>query len=331
MYSSKLAKNKAVTLEYILSKVTEYDIYERYLGKFKVGFIYNSPFRKDKNPSFGIFKSRKGNLLFKDHGTGECGGIIKFVSLYTGLTDYNEILQQIVKDLNITNKTVLSSTKKIEITETVIGVVRQPFTDIDKQYWAQFHISIPTLKKFKVDSIKYYLCNGIVKARYKDDNPMYCYKVNDRFKIYRPYGDKFTKWRNNLTEYDIQGYNQLPKKNKGNILFITKSLKDVMCLYEMGYDAISPSSESTFIPKDILENSILSSYKTIIVLYDRDICGMQNSRKIVKKTGLEFMFMPKKFNGKDISDCIKNNNFETVKNWINNKVKKYERKDYISA
>lgn len=43
-----------ITLDYILSKVTEYDIYAAYIGNFKVGMIYNSPFRKDKNPSLDV-------------------------------------------------------------------------------------------------------------------------------------------------------------------------------------------------------------------------------------------------------------------------------------
>ena len=81
-----------ITLDYILSKVTEYDIYAAYIGNFKVGMIYNSPFRKDRNPSFGCFYSRTSKqLMFKDHGTGECGNVIKFVSIYTGLTNYNDI------------------------------------------------------------------------------------------------------------------------------------------------------------------------------------------------------------------------------------------------
>ena len=67
-----------ITLDWILSKVSEYDIYAHYLGQFKVGMIYNSPFRKDKNPSFGIYYSKRTNqLLFKDHGTGESGNVIK--------------------------------------------------------------------------------------------------------------------------------------------------------------------------------------------------------------------------------------------------------------
>lgn len=318
MYDSSRIKqqNDIITLDDILSKVTEYDIYSRYIGHFKIGLIYNSPFRKDKNPSFGIFYSKKsGRLLFKDHGTGECGDVIKFVSLYTGITNYNDILNRIVKDLNITNNTVLKASKEYKIpTETVIGVVRQDWTDVDKQYWSQFGITINTLKKFNVSSIKYYLCNGIVKAIYKDTNPMYAYKVYNHFKIYRPLADKYTKWRNNLQEYDIQGFQQLPKK--GDLLIITKSLKDVMCLYEMGYTAISPASESTFIPDKVLD-MLKNSFKRILICFDRDTAGVKNMRKISLKTGLNGFLVHKKYKSKDISDAIKNNGFEEIKRWLN--------------
>lgn len=323
MYSRKRAKlPDNITLDWILSKVTEYDIYAKYIGQFKVGMIYNSPFRKDKNPSFGIYYSKRTKqLLFKDHGTGECGNVIKFVSLFTGKTEYSDILSDIVDKLNITNNTKLVSSKQyIPPTETVIGVVRQEFTDVDINYWKQFNISINTLKKFNVNSIKYYLCNGIVKGTYKRENPMYAYKVYNNFKIYRPLADKYTKWRNNLTDYDIQGYEQLPQK--GDILFITKSMKDVMCLHEMGYPAVSPSSESTFLPKDVLEQ-LKTRFKRIIILFDRDVAGVKRSRKLSRETGLEAMFINKKFKAKDVSDAVKANSFEEIKNWLNETIKNY--------
>ena len=316
MYDSTKIKQQdtPITLDYILSKVTEYDIYARYIGQFKIGFIYNSPFREDKNPSFGIFRSRKsGKLLFKDHGNGECGDVVKFVELYTGLTNYNDVLNRIVADMSITNNTKLKSIKQYESKDTVIGVVRQDWTDVDKQYWSQFGITKETLIKFNVSSIKYYLCDGIVKGIYKDNNPMYAYKVYDHFKIYRPLADKYTKWRNNLTPYDIQGYEQLPEK--GDLLIITKSLKDVMCLYEMGYTAISPSSESTFLTPDIID-ALKLRFKRILICFDRDISGVKNMRKISLKTGLKGFLVHKKWKTKDISDAVKLNGFEVIKNWL---------------
>jgi hypothetical protein len=322
MYDKEKAKLSDITLDWILSKVTEYDIYAHYLGQFKVGMIYNSPFRKDKNPSFGIFYSKRTKqLLFKDHGTGDCGNVIKFVSLYTGITNYNDILLDIVDKLKITSDTKLVSSKQyIASTETVIGVVRQDFTAEDINYWSQFNICIDTLKKFNVNSIKYYLCNGIVKGIYKKENPMYAYKVYNNFKIYRPLADKYTKWRNNLGQYDIQGFKQLPKTD--NLLIITKSLKDVMCLYEMGISAISPASESTFIPDDVLDN-LKKRFKHILICFDRDTAGIKYLRKISLKTGLKSLLVHKKWKAKDISDAIKLNGFENIKNWLYETIKNY--------
>lgn len=307
------------TLEDILSKVTEYDIYAHYLGKFKVGHIYNSPFRKDNNPSFGIFIGKNGSLLFKDHGSNVSGGIIKFVSLLKGLSDYNEILNTISTDLNISSvSTSITNKKYYRSKNTKIGVVRQPFTEIDIEYWKQFGIQLDTLKKFDVFSIKYYLCNGIVKGIYKEDNPMYAFKVYSKFKIYRPLANKYVKWRNNLTEKHIQGWKQLPEN--GDILIITKSLKDVMCLYEMGIPAISPSSESTFIP-DIALERILKRFKRVLILFDRDVPGAKSSRLYGLKTGLKSFFVHRKFKAKDVSDAIKNNSFKEVEEWIKKTLK----------
>lgn len=320
MYDSTKIKQQEdiITLDYILSRVSEYDIYARYIGQFKIGFIYNSPFREDKNPSFGIFRSKKtGKLLFKDHGNGECGDVIKFVELYTGLTNYNDILNRIITDMSITNTTKLKSIKRYESKDTVIGVVRQEWTDVDKQYWSQFGITLDTLKKFNVSSIKYYLCDGIVKSIYKNENPMYAYKVYDHFKIYKPLADKYTKWRNNLTENDIQGYEQLPES--GNLLIITKSLKDVMVLHEMGYNAIAPSSESTFIPDKVLD-LLKKRFKNIFINFDRDKAGIKYMRKMMLKTHLHCIIVHKKFNAKDISDAVKFNSFDIIKKWLDFKL-----------
>ena len=80
--------------------IDEYDIYAYYMGQFKVGRLYNSPLRKDKNPSFAIFKGRRGNLLFKDHGTGEYGNALTFIKLYTGKNSNTSILAELNKIKN---------------------------------------------------------------------------------------------------------------------------------------------------------------------------------------------------------------------------------------
>lgn len=312
-----------MSLRDLLEKVSDYDIYSYYLGPIKPKKLINSPLRPDdKIPSFAIFPTNDGTLLFKDHGTGVSGNALKFMKLYKNIETREELERELLRIVKVVNPAIArkNTYEKTVTHETKIGIVRQPFTKVDEQYWKQFHISLKTLKKFNVFSIKYFLCNDTVRGIYKDSNPMYAYKVFDRFKIYRPLASKYTKWRTNLTVEHVQGLEQLP--DFGNLLIITKSLKDVMCLYEMGFNAISSSSETTFIPDDTLQ-SLKEKWKHIIILYDRDVAGMQNARQYSKKYGLDAIFVHKKFKAKDVSDAVKANGFSIVKDWLTKTVERY--------
>ena len=146
---------------------------------------------------------------------------------------------------------------------------------------------------------------------------MYAYKVFNKFKIYRPLSDKSIKWRGNLGSLDIQGFEQLPEK--GNLLIITKSLKDVMVLYELGYNSIAPASESTVIP-EIAMGNIKKRFKKIVVFYDRDATGMKFARKMVNQYNLDFMFIDKKHETKDISDFVKKFGIKKAKLFMKSKL-----------
>lgn len=151
---------------------------------------------------------------------------------------------------------------------------------------------------------------------------MYAYKVDNKFKIYRPLASKYTKWRSNLTNEDVQGLSELPKEG-GSILIITKSLKDVMVLHEMGFNAIAAASETTFIPEDILA-TLSTKWSKILILYDRDATGMSNARKLSKKYGYDAFFIHKSFKAKDISDAVRDNGFDKVKQWLTKTLSRYE-------
>ena len=322
MYSTRTAIT--MSLKDLLDKLSDLDIFNYYLGKVKLCKLINSPLRSDdRNPSFAVFKG-KNNLLFKDHGSGEAGNALKFIKLYKGIDSREDLERELLRIVRCTNPNQLRKSNTYSTTNfnTDIGIVRQQFTDVDKQYWKQFHIGIDTLKKFQVFSIKYFLCNRVVQGTYKESSPMYAYKVYDKFKIYRPLASKYTKWRTNLTNRHVQGLAELPKEG-GNLLIITKSLKDVMCLYEMGYYAIAASSETTFIPDDILK-SLRSKWKQILILYDRDKTGINKSRIYSKQYKLDAYLVHKKFKSKDISDAVKSNGYLVIKKWLTITLKKYD-------
>lgn len=67
----------------------------------------------------------------------------------------------------------------------------------------------------------------------------------------------------------------LPKQG-GDILVITKSLKDCACLYEYGITAIAPCSENEFLT-DTQYERIKKKFKHIFLLWDNDFTGVSNA------------------------------------------------------
>ena len=141
---------------------------------------------------------------------------------------------------------------------------------------------------------------------YRSDNSHSKVKESkENIELWRCYFPQRTFYRfiTNWPSKKIQGYDQLPKK--GKLLVITKSLKDVACLYSMNITAIAPCSENLFIPESIL-NNLKKRFEYIVVFYDNDRPGLFNMAKIRKEhPELTFTYIPKKYNSKDISDFYK--------------------------
>lgn len=301
-----------VTLERILRIVDELSIFNYYSSKkLSINKPVTSPLRKDNHPSFSLFKAKNGNLLYKDFANGDSGNVVKFVqTLQPGLR-YGEALQMIWDDLvsNGTNNPPKPKYKSQQPPQNKrIGVQRKYFTKTDDTYWEQYGLDREILKQYNVSPITRYWINDFEQVpKYKETDPLYAYKVFDKFKIYRPLAKlKMDKWRNNCTVYDIQGFEQLPESD--NLLIITKSLKDVMVLRKYGYTSIAPQSENATIPKPIIDH-LQTRFKNLIVFFDYDKGGIAGADKLCEKYNLNKVFIPKlyldMYNVKDISDFRK--------------------------
>lgn len=94
-------------------------------------------------------------------------------------------------------------------------------------------------------------------------------------------------------------------KDGGSNLVITKSLKDVMCLYEYGITAIAPCSENLFVT-DSQYQRLKNKYNNIFVFYDNDEAGIKGMIKAKKShPDLNVLFLPRHGGDKDISDYRK--------------------------
>lgn len=182
----------------------------------------------------------------------------------------------------------------------------QDFSQKELEWWASYGITPPILKKFRVYSCKSIFLNGNYFASSNEQSPIYGYYKGkkDGLELWRIYFPKRKSYRflSNWSAKMIQGLDQLPKK--GKVLVITKSLKDVMTFYSCGIPAIAPNSENLFIPQTLFDE-LKSRFEHICVLYDNDLAGVSNMKKIRKETGLVCLMIPRSYGAKDISDFHK--------------------------
>lgn len=96
-----------------------------------------------------------------------------------------------------------------------------------------------------------------------------------------------------------------------------------MCLKALGVNAIAPNSENLFVTESML-NTLKSRFKYIVVLYDNDLAGIHNMRKIKKShPELLYFWIPRHYEAKDISDFRKKYGEKETYNFIKTNILKY--------
>ena len=253
-----------------------------------------------------------GAVLWRDWGDSiqsKPESAIKFVMKCYSCS-FKEALSHVREDLNgnyNSNFTFNKQSYKIhEKEKKEIQIISRKFDDNDIEYWNQYGVRLETLRLFNVIPIMECFVNGYPIIKYDGINPLYAYRFiedgNIYYKIYNPLTDnKSKKWRYNGTSTILQGFDQLPLSD--NLLIITKSLKDVIVLYEMGYHAISLQSEASVLTKNVL-NLLKNRFDNIVIFYDNDTTGIKRSNIITESFGLKSIMISKEYNVKDISDYV---------------------------
>lgn len=315
-----------ITKELILSRFSEEQLMEYYLHIPVKKGLFRSPLRRDKQPTCSFYRNKSGTLIFKDFATGQHLNIFDVVqSIFK--CDYFEALRIIANDFGIVRDNALHKNpgkinlNPIKIKDKEISKIQievQEFTDSELKWWGKYGISKDILKRFDVYSCKHVFLNGQLFAESQQHCPIFGYygKKYQGLELWRCYFPKRTSFRfiTNWPSKKIQGYDQLPKK--GKLLVITKSMKDSMCLYSCGITACAPNSENLFIPDKVLED-LKNRFENIVVLYDNDRPGLYNMAKIRKEhPELTYVFIPKRYGSKDISDFYKDHGRKETLNLI---------------
>ena len=298
-----------ITKEFLLSKNNEETYMAYYLGAPVNKGLFVSPLRDDKHKTCSYFRGKSGTLYFKDFATGQCLDFVNVVMTKYSC-NYHEAIRIIAKDFGYTTSApIKTSAIKIQpkfegSKQTFIRVEVKDFTEAELKWWNSFGITKEILNKFKVYSCKTVFLNNYIYAQSAQHSPIYGYyfgkKENiEQWRIYMPKRKEF-RFIGNVSTKTIQGYKQLPKK--GKVVVITKSMKDVLCLYSLGISAIAPNSETQFVSEKVLEE-LKQRFEHIVLLYDNDLTGVKFTNKLRKQyPELIVTLIPRSTGAKDISD-----------------------------
>ena len=318
--------------ETILDKVSEYQIFKYYCTHFEEpDKKFKSDLREDKTPTVSI-SMLGGRLRYKDFGCPEhsfdCFGYIA----YKHNTDFYGALIHIdgVFGLGLSagvrlNRTIRKVDPRIkEKTRSEIQVRIRELDWRDDRYWDQFGIDRRILRIFNVQPITHYWIN---EQRFSCDSISYRYRFDCGYKIYRPLERDF-KWSSNVGAECLQGYQQLPRS--GRTVFLTSSLKDVMCLAVLGYPSFALQSEM-LVPREETSSQTQERFEEVIVLYDNDFDNPRNpgqtmAVKICEKYGLDNIVIPSYYRSKDISDLVRDHGLQEAKHVI---TREENRQSYI--
>ena len=305
----------SISKELILNSVSEENLMEHYLGIPVRKGLFKSPLRNDSRPTCAFYRNKKGDLIFHDFRGCFHGNFITVV-MYKFQCTYGKALSIIANDFGIVSRPKLTvnpplmkytNAKFTETRDAVIQVEIKDFEDYELEWWGKYGITKKILRKFKVFSCKNVFLNGNIFSLHKDKQLVFGYyggirEEIERWRVYFPHNSKY-KFISNWKSFRLQGAHALPKEG-GEFLVITKSLKDVMCLYSCGITAIAPISENCFLNESQYER-LRKKFKKIIIFFDNDLAGISNMNKFRKEfPDIYSVWIPRKYD-KDISDFYK--------------------------
>jgi hypothetical protein len=308
MYVSNLSR------DYIYKTFSQEAIFEAYgIPVVKGNFV--SPLRRDRSPTCA-FQYSGNTLRYYDNRPGEfCGDAISMV-MHLKHISYQEALLDIYKTMNnsISNH-ILNRKSKIDLVKkgsTEIKIKFKEFSNKELEYWKQYGISLETLQRFNIRSCTHLYIktkSGDFENCVRGSEMCFIYIFADNsVKAYFPERDKYRFISNSRW---IQGLEYL---DDPELLVITKSMKDVVCLSLFGIQAIAMQGES------VLPPAWLVNKYNCVYLADNDAPGKRAAVLIRKKYNIPIALFPKEYREmgiKDFSDAYKVLGHEFLQDLLN--------------
>lgn len=312
--------------DFILKNISEEEIFKKYLGiEPDLQEYFTNPLRDDENPDCKFYINKQGRLKFHDIPMGwnwDCFNVVerlfnctfsealKIIAIDFGIVEGNK------RDINLA--LTVSKSQKYTVS---YRVKRKNWDEASLKYWKQYDVGIETLIHFGVSPIHILFVNrgtGLEETyRWRDSDIGYVYHFGGyNYKFYFPLRQKPKPRFIQSSESDIlQGYSQLPES--GEILIITKSFKDVICLSMFDIPAVAPLAEGFHIKAEVIDKLKLR-FNRIYSLMDFDKTGIKSALRL-KQFDIPYLFFTngrfgtEDYGAKDFSDFLANyGNLETL-------------------
>jgi hypothetical protein len=331
-----------LTPGYIESQVSQEQVMAHYLNItlsdvtncIGTNHLICNPLRSDNNPTAGFYVTGKGKLRFNDFAGFFHGDMYDLVGHRT-LLDPNDsrefmiICNIIARDFRLhkyadsTYKTEINTVKLKPKSYSVLNVQTRDWRREDIKYWRRFHISDETLSLYWVEPAQYVWWNDRLIYAYTRNDPAYAYfhgmKENiEQWQIYFPFrkrSDKNPRFITNTTR--LRGLQNVQNSITG---CLTKSLKDVMTLHELGINAAGVAAESIHPTINEIEY-LKGKWESPYSLMDFDYTGVKLAIRLREKGFEPLFFTTGKMNSynygaKDISEAVENYGFDKIKAFV---------------
>ena len=322
-----------LTPQAVLSKISEYDIFRFYMPAkdWKLNQVTYSPFRNENNPSF-LIGTRKGYISFIDFAdTSKRGDCFTLVKMLFNLATMDDVLRMIDRDFGLGFLPGTSTDKYKAIQKeykqpedlgkrySLIQVITRKFTNEELAYWNEYYQSLDDLRANNVYSIKQLFLNR-KKFPLKETDLRFGYFYEGHWKIYRPFGDKKSKWvPNNVPITTMDGKEDIANCS---VAFINKSKKDYMVMKKVFPCCCAVQNEGVACFSDENVEYLKANSDRQILSFDADDVGVKNSQMITRLFDFEYANVPRKYLSegiKDWADLAKEHGLEAIKDYLKQK------------
>lgn len=305
--------------EIVKKVLTSDQIIAHYIGgDISLTMKLSSPFRKDPSPSLAFYE-QDGEILWTDFGMSvghRRDGIGFVMTLFN--EPYRHAVSRIYNDIICARVTPPRINKDIIRSNTPDVLVREYFSNSEKNYWLRYGITYEDLLSEYIYALHALSYDTRVIYQSTVDSPKYQYYFGkNSFKIYMPL-ERVERFRSYNISTVIERYNTLPRN--GDTLIITSSTKDAIVLKKLGYASCAPTGETALRPILNKYSELSYRFKNIYIMLDNDPTGRHSTSYLEAHSNWRWKKIPF-YGAKDVSDLVMSTSYRNLATQIKSHAK----------